>query len=180
MKKLIITLVILFAANHLFAQYLHYWDNSKRERYVQPTEQAPPPPPQAPAQPKPDVAPAPLPLTNPVKLDVPDLVSSTFVPFNTVTGPPKFDRPPMVFHEWPDKCPGLSGAVPVLLNYVPAEIVVIVSEKYKGHLYSICTNKGANNKPEYKLKVCKNGMIVYEYANYKGEIMADREEYFTQ
>jgi hypothetical protein len=43
-------------------------------------------------------------------------------------------------------------------------------------LYSISTNKGQNGKPEYKLKVCKNGMIRYEYANYKGEIMADREE----
>ncbi len=125
---------------------------------------------------KPEEKPAPLPLTAPVRIEAITLIASTDAPSNTVTVPPKIVRPPTIFHEWPDKCPGLSGAVPVLLNYVPPEIVLIVTEKYKGHLYSISTNKGPADRPEYKLKVCKDGMIRYEYANYKGEIMADREE----
>ncbi len=177
MKKLILSILFIVGTHSLFAQYLHYWDNSRPRRYVQQAEKPAPPVENKPVEvKKPEVKEVPLPLTPPVKIEPISLIASTNVPFNTVTGPPKFDRPPMIFHDWPDKCPGLTGAVPVLLNYVPAEIVLMVTEKYKGHLYSITTNKGADNKPEYKLKVCKNGMIRYEYANYKGEIMPDREE----
>ncbi|HZW70334.1 MAG TPA: hypothetical protein VFF57_05635, partial [Hanamia sp.] len=85
-------------------------------------------------------------------------------------------REPMIFHDWPDKCPGLSGAMPVLINYVPAEIVLIITEKFKGHLYSISTNAGPNNRPQYKLKVCEDGMIQYKYADYKGDIISENEE----
>ena len=176
MKKIICTILLITLTQVLFSQYLHYWDNSRR-RNAQPAEQSAPPPENKPVPvQQPEEKPAPLPIANPVTLSAATLVIATNIPFNTVSDLPKIYRPPMIFHDWPDKCPGLTGAVPVLLNYVPAEIVLMVTEKYEGHLYSISTNKSANGKPEYKLKVCKNGMIRYEYANYKGEIMADREE----
>lgn len=177
MKKIFFTILLLVGSHGLFAQYLHYWDNSQPRRNVQPAETPKPAENPNPVEkPKPEeIVESPV-ILYPVKIDPKTLVSSIMVSFNTVTVPPKIIRPPMIFHDWPDKCPGLSGAMPVLNNYVPPEIVLIVTEKYKGHLYSISTNKGADNKPEYKLKVCKDGMIRYEFANFKGEIMADREE----
>lgn len=166
---------MIVGAHILPAQYLHYWDNSQ-PRYKQPAENPQPPVETKPAEIKPPDVPPPLPLANPVKIEALTLITSTTVLFNNITKIPKIIRDPMIFHDWPDKCPGLTGAVPVLINFVPPEIVLIVTEKYKGHLYSISTNNGRDNKPEYKLKVCKDGMIRYEYANYKGDIMADREE----
>jgi hypothetical protein len=77
----------------------------------------------------------------------------------------------VVYHKWPDRCPGLSGAVPVLTNYIPKEIIPKLTEIYKGHLYSISSIKSANNKPEYKLKVCENGQIRFEYADENGNII---------
>jgi hypothetical protein len=77
----------------------------------------------------------------------------------------------VVYHEWPDRCPGLSGSIPVLTNYVPAELVPKLTEIYKGHLYSISSIKVANNKVEYKLKVCVNGEIKFEYADETGNII---------
>jgi hypothetical protein len=171
MKKIFFTILLLVGSHGLFAQYLHYWDNSQPRRNVQPAEN-----PKPVELPKPEEVVEPPVILNLVKIDPITLVTSIRVSFNTITVPPKIIRPPMIFHDWPDKCPGLSGAVPVLNNYVPAAIVLIVTEKYKGHLYSITTTKGVDSKPEYKLKVCKDGMIRYEFANYKGEIMADREE----
>lgn len=170
MKKIIFTILLIGSAHLLFAQYLHYWDNSHPRRYEQPVEN-----PKPVEEPKPPEM-MPAVITKPVKINPITLVRSVTLPVATITIPPRIIRPPMIFHDWPDKCPGLTGAVPVLNNYVPPEIVLIITEKYKGHLYSISTNNGTDNKPEYKLKVCKDGMIRYEYANFKGEIMADREE----
>jgi hypothetical protein len=110
-------------------------------------------------------------ITKPLKLNATTLISSVSLPFNTATVPPMIVREPMIFHDWPDKCPGLTGAVPVLNNYVPATIVLIITEKFKGHLYSISTTKGPDNQQQYKLKVCEDGMIQYEYADYKGNII---------
>ncbi len=80
-----------------------------------------------------------------------------------------------VYHKWPDRCPGLSGSIPVLINYIAPEMVLKLTEIYKGHLYSISSTKNARNKVRYKLKVCENGVIRYEYADENGTIMSQRE-----
>jgi len=178
MKKIIFTMLLIAGSHTLFAQYLHYWDNS-RPRYAQPPEKPAPPPPveNKPVEiPTPPPPPKPLPLTAPVRLDAATLIVSTTVPFNSVTGPPKFDRPPMIFHDWPDKCPAFTGALPVLNNYVPPEIVLIINEKFEGHLYSISSYKGPDNKPQYKLKICSGGRIKYEYADAKGKLMGEEKK----
>ena len=77
----------------------------------------------------------------------------------------------IVYHDWPDRCPALSGSVPVLTNYVPLEIVRKLKEKYEGHLYSITSLKVANDKLQYKMKVCVKGEIKFEYADETGIII---------
>lgn len=175
MKKLIITILLMIGIHALQAQYLHYWDDSRPHRQAPPAEKPKPPVEKEPEEIKmpEEIA---LEITKPWKVDAITLISFVTLPFNTVTIPPMIVREPMVFHDWPDKCPGLTGAMPVLINYVPAEIVLIVTEKFKGHLYSISTNKGPDNMPQYKLKVCEDGMIQYEYADYKGNIISEKEE----
>jgi hypothetical protein len=170
MKKWLLTIFLMIVIHALQAQYLHYWDDSR------PRRQAPAPKKPTPPVEKPPVEikmPEEMPpeITKPLKLNATTLISSVSLPFNTATVPPMIVREPMIFHDWPDKCPGLTGAVPVLNNYVPATIVLIITEKFKGHLYSISTTKGPDNQPQYKLKVCEDGMIQYEYADYKGNII---------
>ena len=77
-----------------------------------------------------------------------------------------------VYHKWPDRCPGLTGAIPVLSNYIEPEMVLKLTEIYKGHLYSISSSKNAKNKVQYKLKVCENGVIKFEYADENGNIIS--------
>ena len=77
----------------------------------------------------------------------------------------------VVYHEWPDRCPAISGSIPVLTNYVPGELVLKLTEIYKGHLYSITSLKADNDKPQYKLKICVKGEIKYDYADETGNIM---------
>ena len=78
----------------------------------------------------------------------------------------------VVYHKWPDLCPAISGSIPVLTNYVPRELVLKLTEIYKGHLYSITSLTGDTVKPEYKLKVCVKGEIKIEYADESGNIIA--------
>jgi hypothetical protein len=174
MKKLAFLVCMLIGAHALHAQYLHYWDDSKPRRRSVPA----PKPQQHPVEKEiVDVKPvieAPPEIAPPLKIEAGALVTSVTLATNKITPLPEIVRKPVVFHDWPDKCPGLTGAVPVLINYVPAEIVIIVSEKFKGHLYSISTNKGPDNLPQYKLKVCEDGMIQYEYADYKGNIISEQ------
>ena len=80
-----------------------------------------------------------------------------------------------VYHKWPDRCPAVAGAIPVLRNYVPPQLVLKLTEIFKGYLYSISATKNANNKPEYELKVCENGFIKIEYADENGNIIAKRQ-----
>ncbi len=156
------------------AQYLHYWDDSRPRRQAA-SAPTPKPPVEKQTVVIPEIPPPPV-ITNPLQLKAPTLINAVTLPFNQVVIPPMIVREPMIFHDWPDKCPGLTGAMPVLINYVPAEIVLIVTEKFKGHLYSISTNKGPENRPQYKLKVCEDGMIQYEYADYKGNIISKKKE----
>lgn len=127
MVKIIFFLLLIGTGNSLSAQYLHYWDDSKKNNYPQPA--------------------------------------------NTNPQPAKPAEQKVIYHDWPDLCPGLSGAIPVLKSYVPKDIVLILTEKFKGHLYSIISNKGADNKLQYKLKVCADGQIKYEYADEAGNLI---------
>ena len=120
MKKIILAMVLFATGNSLFAQYLHYSDDSHKIRNIKPTK--------------------------PI-------------------------RDTVAYHQWPDLCPGLTGSIPVLTNYVPNEMVLKLTEIYKGHLYSITSLKVENNKLEFKLKVCEKGEIKFEYADETGNII---------
>lgn len=56
-------------------------------------------------------------------------------------------------------CPGQSASLPVLTNYVPAEIVTKFKIKFNDRVYSITTLKAAEDKSQYKLKVCIKGQF---------------------
>lgn len=120
MIKIILASLLITTCNHLFAQYLHYSDNSNKNKSIQPAK--------------------------PVEDSV-------------------------VYHKWPDRCPGMTGSIPVLTSYVPKEIVLKLTEIFKGHLYSISPEKIENNKLQYKLKVCADGEIKFEYANELGSLI---------
>jgi len=169
MKKFIFILLLIISTNQLFAQYLHYWDDSRPRRNTQAT-----PKPDPVVKEKPVEIIDPPEITNPVKIDPIILVSSVTINSTAAIHAPKIIRPPFIFHHWPDLCPGLSGSIPVLNNYVPKEILLILKEKFKGHLYSISSYKGQDGRQEYKLKVCADGMIKYEYANAMGNILTEQ------
>lgn len=91
---------------------------------------------------------------------------------NTESRPPAtVTEEKVVYHDWPDRCPALSGSIPVLANFVPQELIPKLTEFFKGHLYSITSIKVADNKIQYKLKVCENGEIKTEYADESGNLI---------
>ena len=169
MKKIIFILLLIISTNHLFAQYLHYWDDSRPRRN---TQAAPNPKPVEIEKPMEIIAPTVI--TSPVKIDQIILVSSVRINSTGLTHAPKIIRAPLIFHQWPDLCPGLSGSIPVLNNYVPKELLLILKEKFRGHLYSISSYKGQDSRQEYKLKVCADGMIKFEFADAKGSIISEQ------
>ena len=77
----------------------------------------------------------------------------------------------VVYHIWPDRCPAISGSIPVLTNYVPREMVLKLTEIFEGHLYSITSLTAENNKLNYKLKVCVKGELKFECADETGTII---------
>lgn len=85
--------------------------------------------------------------------------------------PARSARETVVYHDWPDRCPALSGSIPVLTNYVSKELVLKLTEIYKGHLYAITSLKVANDKLQYKLKVCIKGELKFEYADETGTVI---------
>ena len=162
MPRIVFAILLIVTGNFSFAQYVHYSDKTQRA----------------------DAASKVVPNTvvrDTVRIIVRDTVrvivrdtikvvvrdTVKIVIQDTVKSTP--DK--VVYHKWPDRCPGLSGAVPVLLNYIPKEMVPKLTEIYKGHLYSISSIKVSNNKLEYKLKVCENGQIRFEYADENGNII---------
>ena len=177
MKKIIFTVLLIGSSHFLFAQYLHYWDNSRPRGYVVPMAKK-----SAPQEaPKPEPAPVvkedpPMKITSPMKIDAQVLITGVTVAVNEVSKAPKFYRKPVIFHDWPDKCPAFTGALPVLNNYVPPEIALIITEKFEGHLYSISSYKGQDHKPQYKLKICSGGRIKYEYADAKGNVVGEEKK----
>lgn len=176
MHRIIFTLLFIIAGNSLFAQYIHYSDKRKLTTR---TEQA-----QLPARPASNPSPRIISDTvrDTVKVIVRDtvrvVVRDTVKIKDTVRLTDTIRvvirdtiRSAPVYHKWPDRCPGLSGAVPVLTNYVPKEIIPKLTEIFKGHLYSITSIKVANNKLNYKMKVCEDGQIKFEYADENGELL---------
>ena len=77
----------------------------------------------------------------------------------------------VVYHDWPDRCPAISGSIPVLTNYVSRELVLKLTEIYEGHLYSITSLRNDNDKLQYKLKVCVKGELKFQYADETGNII---------
>lgn len=170
MPKIIFFIFFIATSNCIFAQYVHYSD--KRNINTTTAAKATQP------VPKPIIKDTIIirqkdtvrqVVRDTIKIIVRDTIRirDTVVIRDTVRLP----ADTIIYHQWPDKCPGLSGATPVLTNYVPKEIVLKLTEIYKGHLYSISSIKVANNKLEYKLKVCENGEIKFEYANEHGDII---------
>lgn len=174
MTKIILIVLFTLSGNGVFAQYLHYSD----KRHIDNT---------APAATA--IQPAPKPIVkdtviirekdtvkqvvgDTIRIIVRDTIRirDTLIIRDTVRLP----SDTIIYHQWQDKCPGLSGATPVLTNYVSKEIVLKLTEIYKGHLYSISTIKAVNNKLGYKLKVCENGEIRFEYADEHGEIIKNK------
>ena len=174
MSKTIITILFVIIYQCVFAQYIHYSD--KRNVYpATPAESAPKTP-----QAQPRIQPidtVKIIVRDTVKQVVRDtikiLIRDTIVIRDTVVLRDTIRLAPdkVVYHQWPDKCPGLSGAVPVLLNYIPKDIVPKLTEIFEGHLYSISSIKLNGNKVGYKLKVCENGEIKFEYADATGNII---------
>lgn len=69
------------------------------------------------------------------------------------------------------ECPGMEGPLPVLINYIPPDIVEKFKIKFEGHLYSITTIKVSANQFQYKLKVCYNGEFVIRFVDTDGDIL---------
>ena len=180
MAKIFFTLLLITTGNILFAQYVHYSDKRK----ITNTE------PVATTSPKLIKDTTAKVIRDTVRIVVKDTVKVTvkdtlrtvvhdtlkvmvrdtveIVIHDTVNVCPT----ETVYHKWPDRCPGLSGAIPVLSNYIAPEMVLKLTEIYKGHLYSISSSKNNNNKVLYKLKVCENGVIKFEYADENGNIIS--------
>lgn len=170
MTKIICTFFLIVSTNSLLAQYLHYWDDSRPRKSTQRVENNTPivTPKTIVEQQKVEAI-----ILKPVFVQpINALANPVYAPVNKIETVPKFIINSVAFHEWPDLCPGLAGSIPVLNNYVPKEILIILKEKFKGHLYSISSYKGEDNTQEYKLKVCANGMIKYEYASAKGNVIS--------
>lgn len=174
MRRILFIILLLVPANSLFAQYLHYSDKRNIDNTL-PAAEAAQPIPKAVVKDtiiirqKDTVKQV---VRDTIRLIVRDTIRirDTVIIRDTVRLPPDT----IIYHQWPDKCPGLSGATPVLTNYVSKEIVLKLTEIYKGHLYSISSIKAANNKSGYKLKVCENGEIRFEYADEHGEIIKNK------
>lgn len=175
MPRIFFTIILILSADCLFAQYVHYSDTRNINGKSQTSEADPKLAPGVVKQVVRDTVRDTVKIVvhDTIRLVVRDTIRITsrdtvkIAVHDTV----RIAQNKVVYHKWPDRCPGLSGAVPVLTNYVPKEIVPKVTEIYKGHLYSITSIKVANNKLNYKLKVCENGIIKFEYADENGNII---------
>ncbi len=162
--KILIPILLLMACKSLSAQYLHYEDRSQIKRPATPAE------------------PVSAPIT-PAKEAVPTTISKVSVPLkgNIVAPPivpgsihdliiPVIDSK-FLYHEWPDKCPGMPGKIPVLNNYVPPIMVLKLTEIYHGYLFTITSVKVAGGGLQYKLQVCANGVMRQDLADEHGNII---------
>jgi hypothetical protein len=128
MGKTFFTLFFIGAANGVFAQYLHYSDNTKKYSESQNVHQK-------------------------------------------ETAKPAEEK--VVYHEWPYCCPGIAGSIPILITYVPGELVLKLREKYQGRLYSIAGIKVDDKTHKYKLRICAGEEVEYAYADEEGNIIRE-------
>ncbi len=68
-------------------------------------------------------------------------------------------------------CPGQTASLPVLTNYVLPELVTRMKERFNDHVYSITTLKSAQNKVQYRLKVCVKGQIRILLVDEEGNVV---------
>ncbi|MEO8414704.1 MAG: hypothetical protein ABI472_13645 [Ginsengibacter sp.] len=191
MQRIILTIFLIVTVNSLFAQYIHYTDKRHISSSNTPATTTPTVMQETPKKIPRDTVKmivrdtVKMEVRDTVKILVRDTVKSVvhdvvhdtlrimvrdtieIVIHDTVN-----ICPTVVYHKWPDRCPGLSGAIPVINNYVPEEMVLKLTEIYKGHLYSISSSKNANNKVQYKLKVCEEGVVKFKYADENGTILS--------
>jgi hypothetical protein len=164
--KSLVAILLFFISNNLSAQYLYYKDKSNTNRTAQPATEI------IKVTEKPVEQPV-KPVTHirnfiPPKGNIIEPSINTVVVSDLIT--PLFDSQ-IIYHTWPDLCPGRPGSIPVLNNYVPHELVLKLTEIFQGHLYAITSIKVDNGKMNYQLKVCVNGEIKYEQANESGNII---------
>ncbi len=168
--KILIPILLLIASNSLSAQYLHYEDRSQINKNAKP------------AKPVRDT------ITRVSEPVAPAVYQGTYsrvlialkgnlvapvagsITVNDLLVP--IIDSEVVYHTWPDKCPGMAGSIPVLNNYVPPLMVLKLTEIYQGHLYAITTIKIDRDELQYELKVCVNGVIRYDFADEDGIIVA--------
>lgn len=145
MLKVTLSILLTLTVNNLFSQYLHYADESVKSRRNRVERSVP------------------KAHKNPVIIKAKEAPANSSLSNDTAT----------IYHKWPDLCPGLPASIPVLLTYVPKEIVLKLTEFFKGHLYSIGNYKVDQNKGHYKLKVCEAGSIAYKYADERGNLITE-------
>ena len=68
-------------------------------------------------------------------------------------------------------CPGMDASLPVLMNYVPPEIVQKFKVKFNGHVYCITSLKISDTAFQYKLRICNNGEFVERFVDLNGIIV---------
>jgi hypothetical protein len=167
--KSIIAILLFVTSNNLHAQYLHYKDRSNINKTSSPAN---PPVSKFITQVPEPAKPLSIPPVH-IKNSIPPKSIMIAPAINSVTVSdflvPVIDSQ-IVYHTWPDMCPGRPGSIPVLNNYVPHELVLKLTEIFQGHLYAITSIKVDNNKMNYQLKVCINGEIKYEQADEYGNL----------
>jgi hypothetical protein len=90
---------------------------------------------------------------------------------STAPETPKPKEEKVIYHDWPDCCPGMKGSIPILVTYVPHELVLKLKEKYQGHLYSIACMKVPTDRTAYKLRICDGNEVKYAFADEEGNLM---------
>ena len=187
MHKIFFSILLILGGTNVFAQYIHYSDHRNINKTSSHATTPPPVVQEAPAKVVRDTVK--VVVKDTVKMFMKDTVKITVrdtlkmivhdtirvIVIDTmqiVIHDTTNICPDVVYHQWPDKCPGLSGSIPVINNYVTPQMILKLTEYYQGHLYSISSNRNAKNKVVYKLKVCKNGQISFEYADENGNIIS--------
>ncbi len=69
------------------------------------------------------------------------------------------------------ECPGMDASLPVLMNYVPPEIVAKFKLKFNGHCYCITSIKVSETETQYKLRVCNKGEFVERFVDTEGVVV---------
>jgi hypothetical protein len=141
-----VSLLIAFALCYCYssAQYIYYRD--KRAKLITETE------PVALSAPAPKPAPA---------REQPQVVSTA------AEKPQKHTTDNAVQKEYktyPDKCPGMAGAIPWCMSYVPELLIKILVDRYHGYLMTIKGIRQHDGSTRYRLQICDNGKMKEEWS----------------